>query len=228
MMETHLVLMNTSAGLTFEKSLQGDKIFQVKKAIGPGDLLKVIIFLIKNLCDSLNIKENMNALQILETANEIMEKFTHESLDDLILCFKKAKNGEYGIIYNRMDRAVLLAFWAKYLDEKSRFLEDKNLNYRGLEGQTFVGDGSNIPQKVKEGFSEVLNNIRSGYKYPKKDKNPFNSMNEFLSDLKEWLPTAKPEEIEKIKNDALTKNATAVIAEIEAFQKIKSTEEIKG
>lgn len=215
-----MALISVASGLTVENSLQGVKVFQLKKQLSEEDLMKVVIFLIKNFCDSFNLKESMNALQIVEAANEFLEKYTHDSIEDFILCLKKAKNGEYGPIYNRIDRTVIFEFWAKYLEEKSSFLEHKNLNYKGLESNELIGTGKNVPEKARQEFSKLLSNIqRSMYKTPvQKEKSQYNSMEAYLAELKAWLPSAKPEEIEHLKADAALKGARYVLEVINQFE----------
>lgn len=222
-MESHMALIATSTGLTIEKSLASPKFYQLKKQLSESDLLKCIIFIIKNFCDSLNVKETMNALQIVEAANEMMEKFSHESYDDFILCLKKGKNGEYGPIYNKIDRSVLFTFWNKYLEEKILFLENKNLNYKGLESHSIIGTGKNVPEKYKAHFASIRESIQKRNSIPKtiRDKNSNNSLETFMAELNEWLPTSKPEERENLKKDAQLKNARYVIEAIEKFEAIE-------
>lgn len=221
MIDSHMALISASSGLTIEKSLQSPKVFQLKKQLEEADLMKVVVFVIKNFCDSLNVKDNMNALQVVEAANEFVEKYTHESLEDFILCLKKGKNGEYGPIYNKIDRSVLFSFWAKYLEEKSLFLENKNLNYKGLESHTVLLGGAKIPEKYREEFSKIRENIQKIRSTPKeaKPKTSTNSLETFMAELKEWLPSSKPEERDNMKKDARNKNATYVLNAIEEFEK---------
>lgn len=220
LMDSHMALMNISTGLSVDKCIHGVKIFQLKKQMGENDLLKTLIFIVKNFCDSLNVKDSMNPLQMVEAAGEIMERFTHESIDDFILCLKKGKNGDYGPIYNKIDKSVLFTFWAKYLEEKSWYLENNNLNYKGLETNTLIGTGKNVPEKFKDKFAAIRETIQKRNAVPKqlRDKKSTNSLEAFLAELKEWLPASKPEERENLKKDAINKNASYVLKAIEEFE----------
>lgn len=80
--------------------------------------------------------EKMNGLEIYETATMFCEKYTHESVSDLMLCLKMAKAGELGIIYNRFDTVTLFEFFRTYLDLKWSRHERK------LFAQKTQGDGS--------------------------------------------------------------------------------------
>jgi hypothetical protein len=219
-MDSHMALISVATGLSIEKSLECVKIFKLKQQLEEADLMKIVIFIIKNFCDSFNLKESMNALQIVEAANEFIERYSHESLEDFILCLKKAKNGQYGPVYNRIDRTIIFEFWMKYLIEKSSFLENKSLNYKSLESNQLLGTGANVPENAKKAFSKLLTNIqRSMYKPSiQKQKSSYNSVDEYLTELKAWLPTAKKEDIEFLKKDASLKNARYVLEVIEKFE----------
>lgn len=60
----------------------------------------------------------MNELEIFESAELFTNKYTHESISDLMLCFKMIKTGELGIVYNRFDTVTLFQFFDKYLNHK--------------------------------------------------------------------------------------------------------------
>jgi hypothetical protein len=63
-------------------------------------LLKLICFILKAFADSLKVKNSLTTPEIYETANLIVEKYTHESVKDLLLAFKMVKlQGKSFIIF---------------------------------------------------------------------------------------------------------------------------------
>lgn len=80
--------------------------------------------------------EKMNGLEIYESSIMFCEKYTHESVSDLMLCLKMAKAGELGVIYNRFDTVTLFEFFRTYLDLKWARHE------RNLFAQKTHGSGS--------------------------------------------------------------------------------------
>jgi hypothetical protein len=74
-----------------EKALQAPKLFQLRLSMGEKDLLKLICFILKAFADSLKVKHSLSTPEIIETANLIVEKYTHESVKDLIMAFKEVK-----------------------------------------------------------------------------------------------------------------------------------------
>lgn len=76
------------------------------------------------LAASLNLNNNLNDFQIGIIVEDLYDKFPNETLEDFILMFKKARQGEFGTIYV-LHSAVVFEWMGKYLDEKYRHIEDK-------------------------------------------------------------------------------------------------------
>lgn len=79
---------------------------------------------VTRLAASLNLNNNLNDFQIRVIVEDLYDKYPNETLEDFILMFKKARQGEFGTIYV-LHSAVVFDWMAKYLDEKYRHIEDK-------------------------------------------------------------------------------------------------------
>lgn len=75
------------------------------------------------LAASLNLNNNLNDFQIGIIVEDLYDKYPNETLEDFILMFKKARQGEYGTIYV-LHSAVVFEWMGKYLDEKYKHIED--------------------------------------------------------------------------------------------------------
>jgi hypothetical protein len=67
---------------------------------------------------------NIKAYQVPMIAEQLLENYKWESIEDFTLCFRKASAGMYGEIY-RIDGAVIGQWFSRYLDEKYDALEQR-------------------------------------------------------------------------------------------------------
>jgi hypothetical protein len=59
----------------------------------------------------------MNANQVINTAEMILDAYGYLKIDDFKLCFNQAKRGAYGPVY-RMDGNVILAWIKQYANDR--------------------------------------------------------------------------------------------------------------
>jgi hypothetical protein len=100
--------------------------------------------------------EKMDQAQIYETAFRISDTFKGLTLEDVALCFYRAKAGEYGTVFNRIDGAVIMDWLHKYQDKMQAIGMEKQLQlHLQSKGSTYKDGGeyrvSDI-QKINEYF----------------------------------------------------------------------------
>jgi hypothetical protein len=97
---------------------------------------------------ALNIKD----YQVPVIAEQLIENYKWESVEDFTLCFRRASAGLYGEIY-RIDGAVIGQWFSRYLDEKYDALEQKKAKEKHQEKAQPVKDivdGSKYIQEMLE------------------------------------------------------------------------------
>ena len=80
----------------------------------------------------MKFSENLTLQQATILASDVFDKMKYETLDDIALMFKKARQGYYGSLKGRLDSDILnTIIIPSYLNEKSelRELHQKDLNY---------------------------------------------------------------------------------------------------
>lgn len=127
LMENKFSEIVKSVGMSAKELIDRPPLAMLKKIDGMD--LKLEMFLaaeIKKLVDMVNVNDNLNIqqYQIPIIAQQFIENYPVESLEDFVLCFKRGSAGFYGTIY-RLDAATLSDWMEKYLQEKYTYVEAK-------------------------------------------------------------------------------------------------------
>ncbi|WP_324671060.1 hypothetical protein [Hymenobacter sp. GOD-10R] len=117
-----LLLVDIQSGLTRQAAYAAPKLFQVKRNLGEKETLKLLVFTLKAFQDSLKVKEGMEAADLIECAEMVLLKYSHDSLKDVMLALKEAKwNGT--TFYNALSVQTVMEVLNKYFDAKAVELE---------------------------------------------------------------------------------------------------------
>lgn len=136
----------------------------LKKILGinDGELASqaILSILLTDLVDFFNIGKSMSDTQIASTVNLILEDFSVFKPDDFILCFKRAKKGKYGKVYDRLDGQIILEWLAQYECERNAEIED----FRIIEKKRLEKNLSqkpdepiHMPEEIKQKLAKILN-----------------------------------------------------------------------
>jgi hypothetical protein len=208
-------LMEISSATNFEVATTAPKMMQLSKSLGDTALLKLIVVVLKQFNDSLNVP-SMSAMQIIETAREYIVTYPLNSVKDLILCLRKAKKGEYGQIYNRLDQATIFSFITKYEEERVYYFENKRTNLKAQQDSDQMAMLKALPEETKL----VIKKIGKGLKPTPNIQEALHkdTLETYLADLEMALPVATPEEIDMLKTVARKKGMVEVLNKIEEFE----------
>lgn len=129
-------------------------IVMLKKLVDPTLIEMFLAAEIQKLVDTVNVAPNQNIqqYQIPVIAATFVEMYPVESLEDFVLCFRRGGAGFYGVIYNRLDAAVLNEWMKKYLDEKYQIIE---ADIKKAQDQSLKDNEVNY-EKFKERVSEFV------------------------------------------------------------------------
>lgn len=141
--------------------------------------------LIANLVQSLNLGNTLNDAQVVEIVYLLMERYYYLKLEELILIFKKAKMGDYGKNYNRLDIQVIFEWIEMYYssDERALLLEREAKNFKEKEKSNDYKK-QELPEFAKEILKKMQAEILPD---TPKEKKPYTTYNErdYLSEVKE-------------------------------------------
>lgn len=123
-------------------------------SIGGDKVISAFIELnIARLALFLNVGGSINPDQIQSTAELITEEFGNLTISDINLIFRRAKLGQWGKIYDRLDGQIILGWFADYYNERCEYCAQTSA-YDGdkFKGKDFTlpakGDGARIAKEV--------------------------------------------------------------------------------
>ncbi|SNR52863.1 hypothetical protein [Hymenobacter mucosus] len=120
-----LLLARMSVGLDYAQAAQARKIFQVQRSIGEGETLKLLAVIFKAFVDSVRVPHKPDAADLIELAETVMRKYSHDSLKDIILALKEARTSGRNF-FQEIDQGKIFAVLNEYFDKKAAFLESRH------------------------------------------------------------------------------------------------------
>lgn len=131
------------------------------------ELIDLIQLIILDLIKFYHTSEKMSEAQIFETAFLIVNNFPGLTLEDVALAVHKAKSGEYGQIYNRVDGQVILNWLHKYKDkmqaagmerELQRHVQGKGSTWKNDSGYRIsaIQEQKDVPTKPVKPIGDIL------------------------------------------------------------------------
>jgi hypothetical protein len=176
--EMHLQYVQVSRGITLASACKAPLIRDFVAKQDENTAVKLFMFLLVNFQDNLGVKEKLTDSAIFECADALMNGYPTETVEDVILCLKKAKSGEYGKFYNRISQADILDFFRKYLDEKAAYRESEHMD-------------------IKATAQAYSNREMTG---KTRDDLPFRIGERYWTETGEYLPEGKKQDNSTLKN----------------------------
>lgn len=106
-----------SVHINMQEGLKETRLMHLKKTFEQKELVGIVAMQITDLQDFLNVKTKMNAKQIFDTAEFILESYEFFSFTLLQDCFNRIKKAEYpfnGSLYSSIDGRKIMEALQKY------------------------------------------------------------------------------------------------------------------
>ncbi len=157
----------------------------LKRVVEPRQISIALDIQLTRLVANLNLKWSLNDHQIKTIVEDLIDTYPAESLDDFILCFKKARQGAYGELI-RLDGPIIFSWMGDYLDEKYRIIEDNLMHEKDQFYKTVIPENSErdwLAEWQKETSAEGMRAVpklsekeieEEGQEKPKRVVYPFN------------------------------------------------------
>lgn len=100
----------------------------IRKEIGETKLQAMMVKWMSSFLNFYSTNGTMDAMQVADTINLIIEAYPHYTIYDFKLFFKLAKLGSYGEVYGRIDGQVILSWLKKYDIQRDTTAQDLSIN----------------------------------------------------------------------------------------------------
>ena len=135
-----------------EDALNYPTIAQQIRTVGEDDVIVMALGTIQQGLSAFNVKNPMTNAQVEMFVMDFIEDYKHESVADLKICLKNARNGVYGTHYQAIDQLTVMEWFGKYLDEKA--MERERLHTR-TKNKTI----DKVTEKVYPALKDAVENI---------------------------------------------------------------------
>jgi hypothetical protein len=136
---------------------------------GTNEVRAIMNILLTDLVLFFNVGKMMDAGQIAQTRELLLEDFVHLKPEDFKLCFNRAKKGHYGPLYDRIDGQLILDWLRKYDNERDAEIEIIRANQnRDLKNasKTLITQ----PDDADEVFTRNWNKLQNMLEENKKER----------------------------------------------------------
>lgn len=138
----------------------------------PNVAISLLVVMINDLADTFNIGKNMGAVQVMEGAQIIFNTHGLLKIADFALFFNKAKTGQYGKVYDRLDIAVICEWLNRFVADKEEQIEfywkneqenHNKENVQNLLSAATIADSDTAKEYIKKISDEIkkakINNV---------------------------------------------------------------------
>lgn len=136
----------------------------IKNEKGEQFLQAVMSKMMNSFLSFYSVNGQMDAFQVADTINLIIETYPHYCLEDFKLFFKMAKKGLFGDVFGRMDGSVIMNWLAKYdiqrdtvaqeqsIREQDKFKELSQMKGEGVSYKEYL----KIKKRAENGDEEAI------------------------------------------------------------------------
>lgn len=130
---------------------------KLKKDFGTQKVETVIKLYLVELCELVNLKRPLREKQIDAIAMEVVSEYYSLTIADVHVIFRKARNGEFGELYESLDMPKVMKWFSDYFNERCEAGANASLR----EADRFYDKGGNM---TSERIQKQMNNLEKKFK----------------------------------------------------------------
>lgn len=137
----------------------------IKRECGEMKLQALMVKWMNSFLRFYSVSGTMDAVQVADTINLIIEAYPHYKQEDFKLFFNMAKKGLFGQIYGRMDGEVIMNWLAKYDIHRDTVAQDESIKAADKFkeraapeniGGVYYAEYLKIRERAEEGDEEAI------------------------------------------------------------------------
>lgn len=137
----------------------------------PTETLFAMEYLIADLADAMQMNRTFSGTRSNEIAELIIEDFPHLSIEDIGLCFKGIKKGNYGNLFQTLNSQTIIECLRKYDLQRLEVIEESNRKQQNETDKVggYSIDASKMFKAIREELEEPNKSSEADYEeYRKK------------------------------------------------------------
>lgn len=157
--DTDLLVLESE--LTIAKAMDSMHINKLIEVVDKGNIIKAIAFLTLRLSEQFNVGQKFSPTQASILAMDLTEIFSHETLEDVVLMYKMARQGKIGQGADyKLDGQTVLKKWVpEYLELKAIEREEQ---YQAEGNKNLQFDKWSASDIEKFKTSDKIETVRKG------------------------------------------------------------------
>ena len=138
-------LLILEKNMSLEKAIDGTKIKSLEKSLGEINMVKIVTYLLMRFSESFNVGKNITNNQAPLIAIDIIERYPYETIEDIVLMLKQARQGVIGDgkDYKLDGQNILNKWFPEYLDKK--YIEFERIKRQEIESVSDVSKSDDHP-----------------------------------------------------------------------------------
>jgi hypothetical protein len=150
--------VNDALALAESNHEQFPSLAALRKDHGSQKVETVIKLYLVELCGLVNLKRPLTERQIDAIAMEVVSRHYALTIADVHVIFRKAKNGEFGELYESMDMPKVMKWFSDYFNDRCEAGANASLR----ESDRFYDKGGNMTsERMRKQFDKMEKQLKS-------------------------------------------------------------------
>lgn len=138
---------------------QNPSLARLRADYGEEAIEDIIRLYLIDLSENVNLKRPLRDSQVDNIAREVVAEYYSLTIADVHIIFRKAKRGEYGVLYESLDTPKVMTWFRDYFAERCQTGADMSVN-----NQFYDKGGNMTPERMTKHFDAMQDKFNKSRK----------------------------------------------------------------